>query len=78
MTKTTVFMNGRSQAVRIPKDFRFEGREVAISRLGDGLLLEPIRKKEWPEGFFDEIAIDDEGFLRPEQGQVPSSPDFDS
>jgi antitoxin VapB len=45
MPKTTVFMNGRSQAVRIPKEFRFEGREVNVRRLRDGLLLEPIRKK---------------------------------
>lgn len=77
MTKTTVFMNGRSQAVRIPKDFRFEGREVAIRRVGDGLLLEPIRKKEWPDGFFEEIAIDDVSFVRPDQGDVPTMPDFD-
>ena len=27
-----VFMNGRSQAVRLPKEFRFEGTEVAIRR----------------------------------------------
>jgi len=27
-----IFMNGRSQAVRLPKEFRFEGREVAIRR----------------------------------------------
>ena len=70
-------MNGRSQAVRIPKDFRFEGREVNVRRLGDGLLLEPIRKKDWPEGFFDEIAIEDESFVRPPQGEVAPVPDFD-
>lgn len=64
--------------MRIPKDFRLEGREVNIRRVGDGLLLEPIRKKAWPEGFFDEVAIDDENFSRPEQGQVPSVPDFAS
>ena len=71
-------MNGRSQAVRIPKDFRFESREVNVRRLGNGLLLEPIRKKDWPEGFFDEIAIDDESFTRPPQGEVPPVSDFDS
>lgn len=74
MPKTTVFINGRSQAVRIPKEFRFEGREVNVRRLGDGLLLEPIRKKTWPEGFFDEIAIDDDRFVRPPQGEAPPVP----
>ncbi len=42
-TKTAkLFMNGRSQAVRLPRDFRFEGDEVRIRRVGDGVLLEPV------------------------------------
>jgi len=40
---TTLFTNGRSQAVRIPKELRFEGREVSIRRLGDGVLLVPVK-----------------------------------
>jgi antitoxin VapB len=36
-----LFQNGRSQAVRLPKEFRFEGKEVRISRVGLGVLLEP-------------------------------------
>jgi antitoxin VapB len=40
-----LFMNGRSQAVRLPKEFRFDGKEVRISRLPDGgVLLEPESK----------------------------------
>jgi antitoxin VapB len=38
-----VFMSGSSQAVRLPKAFRLEGAEVRVSRVGDGLLLTPIR-----------------------------------
>ena len=38
----TLFLNGRSQAVRLPRDFRFEGDEVRIRRVGDGVLLEPV------------------------------------
>jgi antitoxin VapB len=36
-----LFQTGRSQAVRLPKEFRFEGKEVRISRVGRGVLLEP-------------------------------------
>ena len=35
MTTAKVFMTGRSQAVRLPKEFRFEGTEVEIFRRGD-------------------------------------------
>jgi antitoxin VapB len=38
-------MHGRSQAVRLPKEFRFEGKEVRISKVGDKVILEPLRKK---------------------------------
>jgi len=37
-----LFQNGRSQAVRLPREFRFEGDRVRIRRLGQGVLLEPI------------------------------------
>jgi virulence-associated protein VagC len=40
--RAKLFKNGHSQAVRLPKEFRFEGTEVRISRLGDGVLLEPV------------------------------------
>jgi len=41
-----VFMTGRSQAVRLPKEFRFAGKEVRISRTANGgVLLEPVNPK---------------------------------
>jgi antitoxin VapB len=40
-----VFMNGRSRAIRIPKEFDFEGDEVEISKGLDGcLIVKPIKK----------------------------------
>lgn len=36
-----LFMNGRSQAVRLPKEFRFEGKEVYVHREGDQVILSP-------------------------------------
>ena len=41
-----LFMSGRSQAVRLPKEFRFEGTEVRISKIGDKVILEPLQKKQ--------------------------------
>jgi virulence-associated protein VagC len=40
--RAKLFQNGHSQAVRLPKEFRFVGKEVRIRRLGNGVLLEPI------------------------------------
>ena len=37
-----LFRNGRSQALRLPREFRFEGDEVRIRKVGDGVLLEPV------------------------------------
>jgi antitoxin VapB len=40
-----LFMHGRSQAVRLPKEFRFEGTEVKVSKVGDKVILEPMKKR---------------------------------
>jgi len=37
-----LFMNGRSQAVRLPREFRFEGDRVRVRRVGRGVILEPL------------------------------------
>jgi antitoxin VapB len=39
-----VFMNGRSQAVRLPKEFRFDTDEVTVERMGDSIVLRPRRR----------------------------------
>ena len=45
MTAAKLFLNGRSQAVRLPKAFRFEGlSEVCIERDGDRVILSPGRR----------------------------------
>ena len=43
MATAKLFKTGRSQAVRLPKEFRFEGKEVRIRRIGNGVLLEPMK-----------------------------------
>jgi len=47
-----LFKNGRSQAVRLPKEFRFEGEEVAIRREGRRVVLEPLPRRAWPKGYW--------------------------
>lgn len=42
METAKLFWTGRSQAVRLPKAFRFEGEEVRIRREGDAVILEPV------------------------------------
>jgi antitoxin VapB len=37
-----LFKNGRSQAVRLPKEFRFRGDCVRVRRVKDGVLLQPM------------------------------------
>jgi antitoxin VapB len=57
-TRAKLFWNGRSQAVRLPKEFRFEGDEVEIRQEGDAVILEPVRRPAWPVGFIDGIRAD--------------------
>jgi len=54
MIKARLFMNGQSQAVRLPKEFRFEGDEVCIKKVGDLVLLYQ-KEKEW-EIFMDGVS----------------------
>lgn len=41
-----IFWSGRSQAVRLPKEFRFEGEQVRIRRHGSAVILEPVAE-DW-------------------------------
>ena len=46
MQSAKLFTNGRSQAVRLPKEFQFSGKEVLIQKVGDAVLLLP-HDKSW-------------------------------
>jgi antitoxin VapB len=53
MRKTArIFMNNRSQAVRLPKEFRFNTEEVFIRKDGDEVILSP-RPTDWGTYFSD-------------------------
>lgn len=54
MQTAKLFKNGRSQAVRLPKEFRFEGEEVYVRREGNSVVLSPKNPPDdnpWKELF---------------------------
>jgi len=69
MQTAKIFMNGRSQAVRLPKEFQFRGDEVYIQKHGDAVLLFP-HEKLW-EIFIEGINEFSDDFMATgrEQGQ---------
>jgi antitoxin VapB len=72
-----LFKHGRSQAVRLPKEFRMAGTEVRVRRVGRGVLLEPIdRDLRDIAAIFAEIdrmgGVDFEPNERPEQPAMPA------
>ena len=46
MNRAKLFKNGDSQAIRLPKEFRFKGKEVYIRREGNNIILTPIDDAE--------------------------------
>lgn len=71
-----LFWNGRSQAVRLPREFRFEGDRVRATRMGAGVLLEPIEenREETLEEWFARIDAMRGGPIFPDgrgQGLAP-------
>ncbi|MFC3903065.1 antitoxin VapB [Acinetobacter marinus] len=68
MSIAKIFMTGRSQAVRLPKEFRFEGTEVEIFRRGDEVILreKPVTAErlfqvlaDMPKDFYAEERVDE-------------------
>jgi antitoxin VapB len=66
-----LFMHGRSQAVRLPKEFRFEGKEVRVSRIGNRVILEPLGADGMPWAEIDKLG--DRPFM-PEGREQPAMP----
>ena len=69
-------MNGRSQAVRIPKEFRFSGSEVEIVREGDRVVLIPVRDT-WSGALLDLLNRAAEPLERPARARARRSVDLD-
>ena len=63
LQKAKIFNNGNSQAVRLPKEFRFEGKEVIVRKVANGVLLIPQDKNTW-ESWFDNLDKFSEDFTK--------------
>ena len=76
MPTAKIFWNGNSQAVRLPKQFRFrdEYREVSIRRQGEALVLEPKKPRSWPAAFWKAFDGMPEDFERPEPVEQEREP----
>lgn len=69
--KAKVFMHGRSQAVRLPKEFRVQGTEVRVTRVGKKIILEPV---EQPAFDIETWRAKLDGYLDTDFPEVTKSP----
>ena len=74
MKATDVISIDGRQAVTLPDEFQFSVATVSIRKVGNCVILEPVKADVWPEGFFEAIRIDDPAFARPPQGKTPPAP----
>lgn len=61
MLTAKLFENGRSQAVRLPKECRFDADEVAVNKIGDIVILMP-KENKWA-GFFSSLGMFSDDFM---------------
>ena len=61
MMTAKLFENGRSQAVRLPKEYRFNGDEVAINKVGDIVILMP-KENKW-SAFLNSLELCSDDFM---------------
>ena len=69
MQTAKLFMNGHSQAVRLPKTFRFSGEQVFVKKWGDAVVLIPYSADPW-QLLFDSLALFSDDFMA-ERTQPP-------
>lgn len=69
MRTASVFKSGNSQAVRLPKDFQFDVREVEIFRRGDEVVLRRVPKNL--SAAFDILASLPEDFMAEGRNETP-------
>ena len=61
MTTTRAFMTGRSQAVRIPKEYRLPEEEIFVNRIGNTVTLTPVSKLK--ESFAESLQMFTDDFM---------------
>ena len=76
MKTAKLFKNGQSQAVRLPKEFRFDGESVYIHHLGSYVILVP-RHDPWKSMFEASKHFTDDFMADRDQGRDPARESFD-
>ncbi|TGK03677.1 antitoxin [Leptospira selangorensis] len=71
MQTAKLFINGRSQAVRLPKEFQFKGDDVFIQKVGEAVILVP-KNKAW-NVFLDGLNGFSDDFLKEGRGKLSES-----
>ncbi len=69
-----IFMNGRSQAIRLPKEFRFECDEVYVRKIGADVVISS-KKPTWDE-FFNQKSVFGDDFLSSREDCQPQEREF--
>jgi len=70
--RAKIFQNGGSQAVRLPKRFRFHDDEVIVRKVGKQVILEPA--DEWPPEFLACLGAWKDDIPRPRAGKITRKP----
>jgi len=70
-----IFMNGQSQAVRLPKEYRFDGKEVYIRKEGDEVILSE-KVTTWDD-FFESVSVFDDDYLQEREDVKPQERAFE-
>ncbi len=83
MDTAKVFWTGRSQAIRLPKAFRFDAAEVRIRRQGTSIVLEPIANDwQWLDAFAGPLDADFECAVleqsTPKRAENQARPELDA
>jgi len=71
-----LFQNGQSQAVRLPKEFRFKGKSVFIKKVSSAVILLPIRNP-WKPLYESLNKFSDDFMTIREQPEIQKREDFE-
>ncbi len=74
MDTAKLFQNGKSQAIRLPKEYRFSGTKVYLKKIGNAVVLIP-EQDSW-QTLLDSLALFSDDFL--EQREQPNTQDRES
>jgi len=78
MDTAKVFWSGRSQAVRLPKEYRLDTDQVRIRRDGQRIVLEPIPKDwAWLDAVIGPVNADFEAAVNEQVLMPPDKPELD-